>query len=197
MSLQATAVAMGWPQGSERRIGARHLGARVARRPSLRQRAKASADAFATFIREYCLVVLAFDAPRRLFDRKSVLAHRADPLLVRVHGSHRVAHARLQDGGLRVFQHAVGEPEQQRLVITGRLACGAIRQQQDRHAFDSRLLSQGRVQLRSRRIGQRRADEDHHRQTVQRTFARVRKYPSGSIRRDKRIGLPSGGTACP
>jgi hypothetical protein len=27
------------------------------------------------------LVVLALDAPRRLFDRKSVLAHRADPLL--------------------------------------------------------------------------------------------------------------------
>ncbi|OWJ60030.1 hypothetical protein BWU74_12350 [Paraburkholderia caledonica] len=27
MSLQATAVAMGWPQGSERRIGSRHVGA--------------------------------------------------------------------------------------------------------------------------------------------------------------------------
>jgi hypothetical protein len=73
MSLQATAVAMGWPLGSERRIGSRHIG-----------------------------------------------ASRRAPTV----------------------------PVANREGVSGRVrgvACGAIRQQEDRHAFDSRLRSQGRA----------------------------------------------------
>jgi hypothetical protein len=128
MSLRATAVATVSQRGSERAPAARREAwndGKGARAPSPPFRS----------IRHRPFAVLAFNPPCGFLHGEPVFAHRADPSLVRMHRRHRMLHARLEHGGLRVIQHAVGEAVQQRAFIVGLVTGRAVRHQQHGHAF--------------------------------------------------------------